>query len=266
MSHFKSIFFPLGIIPTILLLLPTEKTVVVHPEVEYCTYNLNIRYGETFNIRDYVHVKAGGSPSEVDWSQVSFTYTGAGANDPTSPTNWNLTSFNAGTPVTVSATDNEASDGNHGQGEYRIYVVRNGVANFDDHMTIRVQNSTSDQANAQCDGWVQGRLYKDVNNNGIYDAGTDLAYSNVNVTILFAGGSSTTQTTDASGHYQAQGRPGSCTVNPMSPSGVTLQAGYTDPMTVTIPAGGMVTQDFPYLANPVVSCPTICLPVGAIKN
>jgi hypothetical protein len=266
MSPFKSIFLSLGMIPTILRLSPAEKTAVVHPEVEYCTYNLNIRYGETFNIRNYVHVKQGGSPSEVDWSQVSFTYTAAGANDPTSPTDWNLTNFNAGTSVTVSATDNEAGDGNHGQGEYRIYVVRNGVANFDDHMTIRVQNSTSDQSTAQCDGWVQGRLYKDLNNNGVYDAGTDTPYSNVNVTITFSDGSSTTQTTDASGHYQAEGRPGACTVNPVSPSGVTLQAGYTDPITVTVPASGQVTQDFPYFSSPVGNCPPLCFPVTTVKN
>jgi hypothetical protein len=266
MSHFWSVFLPLGIVPTLLLLSPPKKVAVVFPEVEYCTYNLNLRYGEIFNIRDYVHVKAGGSPSEVDWTQVSFTYTAAGANDPTTPTDWNLTNFNAGTSVTVLATDNEVGDGNHGQGEYRIYVVRNGVANFDDHMTIRVQTSTSDLSTAKCDGWVQGRLYKDVNNNGVYDSGTDTPYSNVNVTITFAGGSSTTKSTDASGHYEAQGRPGAATVNPVNASGVTLRAGYTDPSTVTVPAGGMITQDFPYLANPVVSCPTICLPVIAAKN
>jgi hypothetical protein len=109
---------------------------VTVPELEFTTYNLDLNPGDTFNLRNYVVVK--GSPSTpIDWSAVSFTYTEAGANDPPSPSNWNLTNFNAGLPVTVTASD-AAAGGNSGTGQFRIYIVRNGVTSYDDHAEIRV--------------------------------------------------------------------------------------------------------------------------------
>lgn len=40
----------------------------------------------------------------MDWSQgnIYFTYTLAGADDPTIPADWHLADFNANTPVTVT--------------------------------------------------------------------------------------------------------------------------------------------------------------------
>lgn len=114
-------------------------------EVEFCTYNLNLNFGDTFQIRDYVRTK-GGEP--VDWLQVFFTYTDAGASDPTTPEDWNLDAFNGGLPVTVGPSDAEPGTGNHGQGEYRIYIVRAGQAAFDDHMTIRVSDDRESQLEA----------------------------------------------------------------------------------------------------------------------
>lgn len=126
------------------------KTVATcgNPEVEFCTYNLNLLYGDAFNIRDYLHVKDESEP--VNWSQITFTYTDGGANDPTNPVDWNLTAFNNGQTVTVSSADNFSGSGNHGDGRYRIYVLRNGETEFDDKMTIRVENQSSDVNSAKC--------------------------------------------------------------------------------------------------------------------
>ena len=109
-----------------------------NPELEFSTYNLDVNPGETFNIRHYIQPKDGNASRIIDWSQITLTYTQGGANDPTSPADWNLANFNAGTPVTVTAGDAGAGTGNAGQGEYRIYLLRAGQSQYDDHMTIRV--------------------------------------------------------------------------------------------------------------------------------
>ncbi|MEZ4725723.1 MAG: cellulose binding domain-containing protein [Caldilineaceae bacterium] len=121
------------------------------PEVEYCTYNLRVKVGETFNIRDYVRYKDSDLQSlPVDWTQLSFTYTDAGANDPTNPPDWRLSDFNNGIPVTAQSADRANGTGNQGKGKYRIYLVRNGQATYDDHMTIVVNTSQSDVNSAKC--------------------------------------------------------------------------------------------------------------------
>lgn len=122
-----------------------------HPEVEFCTYNLDLLYNETFNIRDYLHVKDQGLGQQVDYNEITFTYTDVGANDPTVPVDWNLTAFNNGDNITVTAADNASGTGNHGQGRYRIYVYRNGETEYDDHMTIRVENSSSSLHESKCE-------------------------------------------------------------------------------------------------------------------
>lgn len=109
-----------------------------NPELEFSTYNLDVNPGETFNIRHYIQPKDGNASRIIDWSQVTLTYTLGGANDQTSPADWNLANFNAGTPVTVTAADAGTGTGNAGQGEYRIYLLRAGQPQYDDHMTIRV--------------------------------------------------------------------------------------------------------------------------------
>ena len=103
-------------------------------EVEFCEYNIDLIVGDTFNIRDYVHLKDGGV---VDFNNILFTYTLAGANDPTIPPDWNLDAFNNGLDVTATAEDAKA-EGNHGQGRFRIYVVRNGESEFDDSATGKI--------------------------------------------------------------------------------------------------------------------------------
>jgi GH25 family lysozyme M1 (1,4-beta-N-acetylmuramidase) len=116
------------------------------PELEFTIYNLDLNPGDTFNIRDYVRPKDG-TTQPIDWSAVRFTYTEAGANDPTSPANWNLAAFNAGQFVTVTSADAVAG-GNSGAGSFRIYLVRDGQVDFDDHMEIRVDASRQSVVNS----------------------------------------------------------------------------------------------------------------------
>jgi hypothetical protein len=116
------------------------------PELEFTTYNLDLNPGDTFNIRHYV-VPKDGSTRPIDWSTVRFTYTDAGANDPTSPADWNLAAFNAGQPVTLTAAD-AAAAGNSGTGAFRIYLVRDGQVDFDDHMEIRVDPGRTSVVNS----------------------------------------------------------------------------------------------------------------------
>lgn len=118
------------------------------PELEFCTYNLKLDYNETFNIRDFVQVKD--ETSAIDWSQVYFTYTAAGANDPVVPSDWHLSDFNNGLNVTITSSDDDSGTGNSGDGRYRIYIVRNGQAEYDDHMTIRVEDGESNSADSKC--------------------------------------------------------------------------------------------------------------------
>lgn len=129
-------------------------------EVEFCTYNINLVVGETFNLRDYVHYKDGNYASlPVDWSKVFFTYTLVGANSPTTPADWNLSNFNSGKFATLTAAD-ATNPGNSGVGQYRVYIYRQGQSTFDDHAEIRVTTSgTSDLTSARCTGINDGWLY-----------------------------------------------------------------------------------------------------------
>jgi len=136
--------------------LPTPtNTPVVLPEVEFCSYNLNVTIGQSFNLRDYLHYK--NSSAAIDWSKVKFTYTEAGANDPTTPTNWHLTEFNSGVSVVATSAD-AAAPGNKGTGEFRIYGMRTGQSGYDDHMVIRISNTPStDVTTAKC-SLVNGKV------------------------------------------------------------------------------------------------------------
>jgi Flp pilus assembly protein TadG len=116
--------------------------------LEFCPVNLNIKPGQQFNIRDYVHYIESAEP--VDWTKVVFTYADYKANDQVQPADWHLSDFNNALAVTVSTTDAAAGTGNHGAGRYRIYVARTGQTKYDGYMTIRVQNSSSNISSAKC--------------------------------------------------------------------------------------------------------------------
>lgn len=126
----------------------TFESQVLDSALEFCPVNLNIKPGQTFNLRDYVHYKDSNEP--VDWSKVSFVYVGYGANSPTKPTDWHLADFNQGLSVTATTADMAAGTGNVGSGRYRIYVVRNDEHSYDDYVTIRIQNSSNNLTSAKC--------------------------------------------------------------------------------------------------------------------
>jgi hypothetical protein len=127
---------------------------IVDPRAEFCTSNLNVRFNQSFNIRNYVKMKSGGA---VNWNTVRFTYTEPGANNQTTPANWKLSNFNAGQSVTALSSDASSGRGNQGTGEYRVYVYRVGQPTYDAAMTIRVSNSRpSNVSSTQCGGGCGG--------------------------------------------------------------------------------------------------------------
>ncbi len=130
-----------------------EKEKKAESEVEFCPVVFNVTVGDTFNIREYVHHKDSdeGKDDDVDWEHVRFTYVEAGADDPPDDGNWHLTDFNTGSNVTVTADDMKPGTGNHGDGEYRLYVVREGREHYDDFVTINVNDDgASDVETAKC--------------------------------------------------------------------------------------------------------------------
>ncbi|MCH9696657.1 MAG: hypothetical protein K0U68_00990, partial [Gammaproteobacteria bacterium] len=126
------------------LFLSFQTAQAVADELEFCTYNLDVLTGETFNIRDFIQWKNAGTIT--DWTQVSFAY-----EDPSTPSNWHLDDFNNGYNVTVTASDAAPGTGNQGDGEYRFSVSQDGGANFDDTVTVRVNTSgSSELEDAKC--------------------------------------------------------------------------------------------------------------------
>jgi hypothetical protein len=121
----------------------TIPTVPAPSAAEFCTYNLKLAYGETFNIRDYIQQKDG--YPILDWSQVTLSY-----DQPTSPNNWHLSDFSSGQNVTVTANDALANTGNVGDGRYRITLRQTGQTTIDDVMTIRVSANQSNLNAAKC--------------------------------------------------------------------------------------------------------------------
>ena len=119
----------------------TEQPSTANGQLVATTYNLDLNPGNTFNIRDYLYDKD--SPNRpIDWSKVTFYY----EVDP-SPSGWNLSNFNAGFPVTVSASDASAA-GNEGTGRFRIFWRRDDQAGADDRMTIRVDSGVTSVVNS----------------------------------------------------------------------------------------------------------------------
>ncbi len=119
---------------------------VTNPALGFSTAILDLNPGDTFNLRNYVRPQDA-STKPIDWSAVSFTYTAGGANDPTTPADWNLSAFNAGQAVTVSS-DDAAAGGNVGTGIFRVYLVRDGQPAYDASMQIRVDAGRTSLVNS----------------------------------------------------------------------------------------------------------------------
>ncbi len=167
MRFFVGSFVPLAAVAALVLLLAPAPAALAggdDGELEFCTYNLDLAFGQSFNIRNFVRFKDGDREGDrVDWSQAFFTYTDAEADDPVSApkANWHLSDFNAGAFVEVGPGDAESGTGNHGDGRFRIYLARPGQDKFDDHMTIRVSEEGDDIFDAMCPGVVGDFVWDD---------------------------------------------------------------------------------------------------------
>ncbi len=107
-------------------------------------------------------------------------------------------------------------------------------------------------------GVVEGTVYEDVNQNGSYDAGTDMALVGIDVLITDSNGFTYTVTTDSAGYFSQTVPVGNTTVT-VDDAGIAsvnpnlmLANGATDPQTVTVPAAGVGTTNFPYVEPLVI--------------
>lgn len=129
-----------------------------------------------------------------------------------------------------------------------------------DPQTVTVTaNTTTDAGDDgyQRQGVVEGVVYEDVNQNGVYDVGTDIPLT-VQVTITDSNGVTYTVTTNASGYFSQTVPYGATTVD-VSNGSITsispelmLENGAVDPATVTVPAGGSASTNFPYVEPLVI--------------
>jgi hypothetical protein len=113
----------------------------------FCTYNLRVKVGESFNIRDYVATD--GTP--VDFATLNFTYTEREANDPNPEAvgDWQLDKFRAGEPVTITQADAMLVGNYGGQGAFRLYLTSDDDERFVDRMIIHI-GERSTLANDRC--------------------------------------------------------------------------------------------------------------------
>ncbi len=128
-----------------------------------------------------------------------------------------------------------------------------------DNVTVTANASTdAGEDGYQQLGVVEGTVYEDVNQNGNYDAGTDIALVGIDVLITDSNGLTYTVTTDSAGYFSQTVPVGDTTVD-VDDAGIAsvnpnlmLANGATDPQTVTVPAAGVGTTDFPYVEPLVI--------------
>ncbi|MBX3010173.1 MAG: DUF11 domain-containing protein [Caldilineaceae bacterium] len=102
----------------------------------------------------------------------------------------------------------------------------------------------------QRQGLVEGVVYLDVNNNGLYNPGVDLPLNNVSVVITDSNGVTYTVLTDANGNFSQIVPAGTTEVNVVDadlPADAMIENGFTDPVIVTVPGGSTATTSFPYV-------------------
>ncbi len=105
----------------------TAQVAFAGSDPEFTTYNLDVTVGSTIHILDYVN--ANGQSLGGDFY---FAYDDGES--------WHLSDFNANTAVPLINADLDG--GNHGPGEYRIYMMdAHDPDSSLDHMTIRVTGS-----------------------------------------------------------------------------------------------------------------------------
>lgn len=129
-----------------------------------------------------------------------------------------------------------------------------------DPQTVTVTANTTTNAGDdgyQRQGVVEGVVYEDVNQNGVYNVGTDIPLT-VQVTITDSNGVTYTVTTNAAGYFSQTVPYGATTVD-VSNGSITsispelmLANGAVDPATVNVPAGGSTRTNFPYVEPLVI--------------
>ncbi|MEZ4683427.1 MAG: hypothetical protein R2932_55390 [Caldilineaceae bacterium] len=89
------------------------------------------------------------------------------------------------------------------------------TAGSDPDSVVVTAGSSTDAGNDgyQIQGVVEGTVYEDVNQNGVYDAGTDLPLNGVDLLITNGNGVTSTITTNGSGYFSKTVPAGSTTVN-----------------------------------------------------
>ncbi|MFN8439187.1 MAG: SdrD B-like domain-containing protein [Caldilineaceae bacterium] len=119
--------------------------------------------------------------------------------------------------------------------------------------TITVQPGVTNDAGIdgyQVRGIVDGRVYEDRNNNGVYDPAIDQALANVAVLITDRNGVTSTVQTDSLGYFSKTVPAGTTSVdvnNANIPANLALENGFVDPQTVTVPGAGTASTNFPYV-------------------
>jgi len=99
----------------------------------FCTYNLDLNIGDTFNIADWIY-NENDPGKDVDFNACNMKIYYETATD---PADWHLAEFNAKPPTAVTTTAADStSAGNQGTGNFRIFMKDD--CGTDDHMTIRV--------------------------------------------------------------------------------------------------------------------------------
>ena len=186
-------------------------------------------------------------------STTSIVNDGAAVTATTSPAPgdtvplWGTFSIAAGRTLTITFVANIAVTA--GAASYQnaagaqpiaITLAYDALSSTADDVTVLAPNT----------GLLQGRVYQDNDNDGIYNPAVDTPLAGIGVTITDAASTTYTLSTDADGLFSRVVAPGSATVDINDadlPPGLTLRAGFTDPSSIPVPNGGTATRDTAYL-------------------
>lgn len=189
---------------------------------------------------------------------ATLVYTGGGTNGAVEPTllggdsaqpQWSGLNIGANGSIAISFQANVAASVGpatyQNSAELSSVPAGVGVTPFDP-LSTTAEDVTVLASNT---GVVQGYVYKDLNGNGTYDAGTDVPLTGVRVTITDSGNTSYTVSTDSSGFFSRVVAAGTASVNVVDadiPVSLVLATGNSDPANVSVPNGGSVRKDTGY--------------------
>jgi uncharacterized repeat protein (TIGR01451 family) len=101
-------------------------------------------------------------------------------------------------------------------------------------------------------GIVEGYVFQDADNDGLFDAAVDVPLAGVSLTITDSTATAYTVATDANGYYTRVVATGAASVDVNDAdiaSGLVRGATFADPASVTVPSGGTVRNDAGYVAT-----------------